>query len=301
MWTRLRENLFFLLAILLWGPAFFIPNYLAESQHNPPVGVYIAIMGPVAAAVTFRKEPCKKEKAAWILLMTLLMFAEIRNLYVADADQLAKFERISDALDVTQRGLNAAARGIDESAAVLKVLAEQSTKISSGIGNVANLQIGGDSFCFFSFVPGNTAPPAINIGVQQEGRYPLRSVSANMWDSKQMNEVMTGKRGPSKGIPNLNFFVGDLAKGAFKNFARYDSSADELTGDKLRFDIMFNALNGGWFETALLRKVNGRWTQAIQVRFEPLKKKNFEMVDKDYPRVNGKVDWSVGNSSADWD
>jgi hypothetical protein len=40
----------------------------------------------VAAAVTFRKEPPVKEKAAWIFLIALLMLAEIRNLYV-DRDE----------------------------------------------------------------------------------------------------------------------------------------------------------------------------------------------------------------------
>jgi hypothetical protein len=39
--------------------------------------------------------------------MTLLIFAEIRNLYIADADQVAKFEKTSGALEATKNGLEA--------------------------------------------------------------------------------------------------------------------------------------------------------------------------------------------------
>jgi hypothetical protein len=75
--------------------------------HNPPVGVYIAIMGLVAACVSLRKEPSRIEKFLWIIVMTVLMVAEIRNLYIADADQVAKFTQISYALDATKNGLGA--------------------------------------------------------------------------------------------------------------------------------------------------------------------------------------------------
>lgn len=100
------DNRWPLLAIFLWIPAFFIPRYLSAHDHNPPVGVYVAIMGVVAAAVAFRKEPSAKEKAAWIILITLLMIAEVRNLYVDDERRAATFADI-------EKGLRSAVNGID--------------------------------------------------------------------------------------------------------------------------------------------------------------------------------------------
>lgn len=108
--------------------AFFITNHLHKTGHNPPVGVYIAIMGPVAACVTFRKEPSRIEKALWIVVMTVLMVAEIRNLYIADSDQLKKFTTITDGLVKTKEGL-------DETAGLLKNLWGETT--------------GGDSYLWF--------------------------------------------------------------------------------------------------------------------------------------------------------
>jgi hypothetical protein len=49
------------------------------------------------------------------------MIAEIRNLYVADAEQVEKFGKVSDALDATKKGLEATApSGIDATARALK-------------------------------------------------------------------------------------------------------------------------------------------------------------------------------------
>jgi hypothetical protein len=145
-----REFGFLLLAIFLSIAAFLVPNYLSRTGHNPPVGVYIAILGLVAATVTFRKDPRPREKAGWILLMTLIMVAEIRNLYVADADQLRKFGKISGSLDATKRGLDATANGINETAKGMKELWGQAT--------------GGDSYLYYS--PSVLAGP---IGVELPG------------------------------------------------------------------------------------------------------------------------------------
>lgn len=82
------------LAVCLCPTAYFIPRYLSEAGHHPPVGTYIAVLGGLAAAVTFRKEPSVGEKAAWIVLISLLAVAEIRNLYVVDKEQTATFSTI---------------------------------------------------------------------------------------------------------------------------------------------------------------------------------------------------------------
>src|ERR1700734_297087 len=97
--------------------AFFVTHHLSKTEHNPPIGAYIAVMGLVAACVTFRKEPSRIEKALWIGVMTILMFAEIKNLYVADANQAATFGAISNALATTASSLQSTAADMKESLA----------------------------------------------------------------------------------------------------------------------------------------------------------------------------------------
>jgi hypothetical protein len=95
---------------LLFGASLGL--YLSIGNHRAPVGVLIGIMGFVAAAITFRDKPQKMEKATWIVLMTVLLVAEIRNLYVADAEQNAKQEKINEGLTTTAAGINTAVKNI---------------------------------------------------------------------------------------------------------------------------------------------------------------------------------------------
>jgi uncharacterized membrane protein len=64
-----------------------IARWLGTHNHRPPVGVYIAIMGAVAAVMVFHEKPNKSEKVSWLILLTVLVVTEIRNVYVTDREQ----------------------------------------------------------------------------------------------------------------------------------------------------------------------------------------------------------------------
>ena len=49
----LKRNLCALVVFALCIPAYIVPTYLQTTCHNPPVGVYIGVMGLLAAIVTF--------------------------------------------------------------------------------------------------------------------------------------------------------------------------------------------------------------------------------------------------------
>jgi hypothetical protein len=107
----LWRTLWFLIAI---PSAWLIPKYLIDSGHHVPVGVYIAIMGGVVAVAAFRKEPGAFEKAAWIVLITLLIRAEIKNLYIADEIQARTFQRIAHGLQETSTRLEDTSNRIEQ-------------------------------------------------------------------------------------------------------------------------------------------------------------------------------------------
>lgn len=77
-----------------------VAAYFSFSSHKAPVGVLVGAMGLVAAGVTFRDDPKPRaeERALWLLLMTFLLFAEIRNDHLADKAQEQKFESIRTSL-----------------------------------------------------------------------------------------------------------------------------------------------------------------------------------------------------------
>jgi hypothetical protein len=114
-------------------------------HYHPPVGVYIAIMGFLAAGVTLRKEPSLPEKALWILVITFLVFAEVQNLYVAENKQVKTFAHINGELE--------------ESLA-------QTT--------------GGDSFCYLDIAP--VAPNQLLVKLVHRGSYPVFNVVVTLND-----------------------------------------------------------------------------------------------------------------------
>src|ERR1700688_2870558 len=101
--------------LALFGSSIFtiwLTGWLAYYDLRPPVGAYIAIMGLIGAAMAARKEPSGREKALWMVLITILMVAEIRNLYVEDREQVRKFGIVETGLKATATGLEAAATKI---------------------------------------------------------------------------------------------------------------------------------------------------------------------------------------------
>jgi len=129
MLRALKRNALLLVLATLSAVSFYIPRYLSAHGHRPPVGVYVAIMGFVIAAMALREEPGRWEKALWILFITMLMVAEIKNLYVADLVQTQTFTQISNDLkdtkndlQETKNGLNEAANSIRESTSQLRTL-----------------------------------------------------------------------------------------------------------------------------------------------------------------------------------
>jgi predicted nucleic acid-binding Zn-ribbon protein len=57
--------------------------------------------------MTIRDKANRQEKAGWVALITLFVYAEIRILYINDAEQAAKFEAIAKDLATTNAGLEA--------------------------------------------------------------------------------------------------------------------------------------------------------------------------------------------------
>jgi len=149
-----------IIAVCLWPVAYFVPKYLLDIGHHPPIGTYIAILGLLAAGVTLRKEPSPPEKAAWMVLLTFMMVAEIRNLYVADAEQTATFGSIKAGLDKTKEGLDQTVKNLE---AVGVTLGNVSNHVDAGVNSsqkaahaaqeaIKNI-VGGDSWGLVDVMP----------------------------------------------------------------------------------------------------------------------------------------------------
>lgn len=123
--------------------AYLIPRFLANHNHLPPVGVYVTIMGLVIAAMSLRKEPGAVEKALWMVLITMLMAAEIRDIYTTAAQQSQTFQQISQSLEATKTGLDAAATTLKEERTQQELRFGITMK---GVNGTIDAITGGDSY-----------------------------------------------------------------------------------------------------------------------------------------------------------
>jgi hypothetical protein len=175
------------LALALCVPVLVVPYYLQKHKHHPPVGTYIAIMGLLAAAVTFRKEPPKIEKAVWIILLTTVMYAEVRNLYVADGEQAEIFDGISHRLQETKTGLDQTVENLSTVGESLKAIsanldktAVSSQKAADTATEAVKVMTGGDSWGLVDVMPlkilnDDPKKPLFAIS-NQDKKYTLRDI-----------------------------------------------------------------------------------------------------------------------------
>jgi hypothetical protein len=272
-------------AVSLWPVAYFVPPYLLKIGHHPPVGMYIAIMGVLAAMVSLRKEPSPTEKAAWIVLITLVMIAEVRNLYVADREETDKFTAIQNGLELTNEGLAKTATALGTTATTLHGISGDISKESKQsqaqfgatiekLNKGIDAEIGGSSFAYVEFY----GYPPLDAMLKKHGDTPLYDLNV------KVTEIAHCENQPilSPGVPCSSHY--SLANETFGNFPvgshdlpfRLSTLPPPSSGgpgdlDHISLLIEFSARNGTWKEMYWAHRLpestrtNIRYEQAIRV------------------------------------
>ena len=241
-------------ASVLFLLAIIVPYYLLQAGLHPPVGLYITIMGVVAAGVALRKDPPVREKAAWILVIVMLTVAEIKNLYVAEHEEAQTFSNIVSGLQRTANGLK-------------ETLGEST---------------GGDSFCYVDVA--RDGPDTLIAHLVRRGRYPVFHVVVSINDvdaynkGMQSGDIVSSRRTfqPITVIPVFSFWQ-PLTKIPIK-----------LNLSLQTFTAEIDARNGVFSEVLLVRTLkNGSTYKALIVNAFYLSNKTgivFEDNDKNFPK-----------------
>jgi len=262
-WARLH---LWVLPTVLCAVAVFVSRHLFVTGHRPPVGVYIAIAGVVAGVLQLRKEPSKTEKAAWIVLMTVLLVAEIRNLYVEDSRQAARFQGIANSLRETKDGLKQTSdtlkNNIDENAKQFDATMKRSNQILGLSEESLNNITGGDSYAFV--MAGITPSPPFQLAVDVVGKYPVHDFHPNIQQEfgsdptsvqKQIASMHALPVGDGDFVPGITDIGESIGPGTY--FVRLISRNEWLSE---MIDIS--------------QCKDGKWSEAIWMNGEPGKKNN---------------------------
>ncbi len=135
------------------------------------------------------------EKAGWVILITLLIVAEIRNLYIADAQQVTNFQTISDSLDATKRGLDATAAGINATIAnsqtQFQATMDKTEKLLESSKKNIDAVTGGNSFCYA--IASFMTKDLVSFEIATHGDSPLHDVQVELIDVDKEEKLLSSQ------------------------------------------------------------------------------------------------------------
>ena len=281
---------------------------------HPSVGVWIGILGLLGVVVPLIRDLAKigkGEKAAWTLVMFALLLLEIKSVYQdrsehdreqaqARSEQLSEFGKIADGINKT----------IDASKQQFEATMTRSDTIVSGVSNSIKTQTGGDSFAFVTFTP--EPNQQFLIAITSHGKYPLREVNVTLMDDERRVQGMLEYNKHPEGdwikaiqsgdtrfrVPYLRPQSAEGPSGDVEMLGMYPFGSKD-TND---LTVAFSSFNGYWNERLHLRKVNGKWHQALSVMGPTVKQAlhPFVWFDADYPegKALAEKDWQPAGAQS---
>lgn len=237
-------------------------------------------MGTVAALMATREGPNRWEKASWLILITVLMFAEIRNIYTTDREQTETFSKISKDLDTTKKGLDSTQKGIEAAA-------ERIEDTVTGVNTLYSEMTGGNSYMYLdiSFIGG---PLGIDIeGLKKGmmvggtipkfvGKYPLHNVFLSEF----------GPLGHGNEIDYGTIFPNEIGRPrAYPQIYFYPDKPKQL------FFFFISTSNGSYGEVVLVKKFGDKWLWACRFSKSGHKKPIRTWSAPGFPKDQLNADW----------
>ncbi|HAU8253846.1 TPA: hypothetical protein I7148_21570 [Vibrio vulnificus] len=159
-------------------------------------------------------------------------------------------------------------------------------KIENENRETINHLTGGDSFSWIQIGSMNNATNSGTIVVIHQGRYPLYEVNARIVDLNKFNALQGNFNIHSLSTTEINLNIGNL----IPELAVMKQSIQLGHPTAQNYNVFFSARNGTYTQEIRMRKVQGDWKTATRVTNSD-GDEIFEQVDKNYPLVNGAVDW----------
>jgi hypothetical protein len=166
----------------------------------------------------------------------------------------------------------------------------KSDEIADLSKELKNFVIGGESFCYLTVGSLNSST---NIGLLtgvHRGKHHLYDVRARIVDLEKFDEMKGKFSLETMKYTDTNITVGDLVPG----YSAMLSTINLGNSDIRRFNIFFTARNGGFTQLWRLRKIDGKWLEALRVTRTKGREDEvlLEKIDPKYPRnSDGKMVW----------
>jgi len=219
----------------------------------------------------------------------LVIFAGYRT-YQAQIAAKIESKRLDDSIGIVKSMSEETVRIGTLNSQLEKQLLQQSKAITNLSKQAISTTTGGDSFCYLHVEPrGNVWEPTFI----HFGKYPIYGVGARIIDldkfreNKKKNQDFT-----FQDLSGTSIKVGDMTVGTALPMWNIRIPWSDTT--EHAFNVFFSGRNGLWDEFVRLKKIDGKWVQAIQVQKRTENKTEilFSKIDKLFPRnAKGQVEW----------
>jgi hypothetical protein len=244
------------------------------------------------------------QKAVYLVLVMCLMFIENRAINrdraeVLKTDDNRRREETAN-FQVVLEGIKGT---IENSQRLADATMARLNATLDRVGDSIKTQTGGDSFAFVTFTP--EPNQQFLVAITSRGKYPLREIHVTMIDEERRLQAMQEFNKHPEGnwiaaiqagdtyfqVPYLRPQSPEGPSGDVEIMGAYPFGAKD-TND---LTIAFSSLNGYWNERLHLRRMNGKWHQALSLMGPTVKQALHPFIysDSDYPegRALAEKDW----------
>jgi len=264
----------------------------------PPPGVSVGILAVVGIFVTF-KTLANLEKAAWAVVITMLILAEVRSINKNEESnknerelqisRLASIKQETDSLvsELKQQLLDNR-KQYEDTITNLKATSSKADAAATNAMQSANDVTGGDSFALLVIEQSLLHDQRLRL--LKVGDYPLYNLTITINNhTPHLTQVplsvaaeysdVTAFEEMTISVPEL---YNDLRRDDLKKLTP-DFKVLTTADDDAKFVISFSARNGSWGETVWLHldPVSHLWLQATEVY-----KEHFRIIDKHHGEIS---------------
>jgi hypothetical protein len=296
------QKLWLFVSLLVLIAAGTIVHHRSHARTSTPVGVYVAIMGVIVAGATFRKEPSLPEKAGWVLVATLFVWAEIINLYKETAEQTGRLTIIARSLEKTKTGIELAQQGINTTSsqisrdaienqeqfnALIKKSDSALTKINEAAAiakDTLGYVSGAGAYAVLRIVPSKSHGDSTFVVISNSTKFPIKKIHFHVHDIDALEEELKKPREQQQIQVET---VADLYLDELVGFGQWGGAIGFRFDDKSshKWNIQCIGETTSWDELLRMIRVNGQWKTALMITTgsDTLRKPTFIYKDKDYP------------------
>jgi hypothetical protein len=170
-----------------------------------------------------------------------------------------------------------------------KILQAKTEEIKNLNNRINATVTGGDSFCYITIEMVDNSNN-VRMWAISHGQYPVYDAAVRIVDLEKFGEMMKKDQHSLDDIikNEIHIAVGNMPPASAMSVGKGNLGV----GNEKKYNVFISARNGFFTELIRLKRVDGKWKEAIKVKDKNNDVVLYEKIDEQFPGlVDGKIDW----------